>query len=83
LEGPFREYYDFGNFEKIPSSPEDQKIGIMHKERLTGTVVKVEGDYLNNVYEGKIIFRSETGQIEHEEVWENGKMISTTAKPKP
>jgi antitoxin component YwqK of YwqJK toxin-antitoxin module len=83
LEGPFREYYDIGTFEKIPSSTEDQKIGIMHKERLTGTVMKVEGDYLNNVYEGRIVFRKETGEIDHEEVWEGGKMISTTAKPKP
>jgi antitoxin component YwqK of YwqJK toxin-antitoxin module len=83
LEGPFREFYDIGKFEKIPSSQDDQKIGIMHKEKLTGTVIKVEGDYLNNVYEGKIVFRKDTGEIEHEEVWENGKMISTTAKPKP
>jgi antitoxin component YwqK of YwqJK toxin-antitoxin module len=83
LEGPFREYYDIGTFEKIPSSKEDQNIGIMYKERLTGTVIKVEGDYLNNVYEGRIVFRKETGAIDHEEVWEGGKMISSTAMPKP
>ncbi len=74
-EGPYKEYYDVGKFELLPGSEEDKKIGIYQREKLMGTVAKIEGEYLNDHFEGKIIFRKPNGDIEKIEHWENGKLI--------
>lgn len=75
-EGAFKEYYDVGKFEMIPGSEEDKKIGIYQREKLVGTVARVEGEYLNDQYEGKIVFRKPNGDIEKIEHWENGKLMN-------
>jgi antitoxin component YwqK of YwqJK toxin-antitoxin module len=79
-QGPFKEWYDKGQFVLVETSPEDQKIGIMQREKLTGQVARVEGDYLDDHYEGKITFRKETGEVERVEYWEAGKLVKTEKK---
>jgi antitoxin component YwqK of YwqJK toxin-antitoxin module len=79
-QGPFKEYHDVGHFEVYEASEEDKKMGIMERERLVGTVVAIEGDYLDDHYEGEIIFRNKDGSVAKVETWEGGKLIKTTAK---
>lgn len=75
--GPFTEWYDAGKFEQVPASPEDQKIGIVYREKLTGTQIKFKGNYLNNLLEGPVTYYRENGAIDRIEEYEKGKLIST------
>jgi len=75
--GPFTEWYDQGRFEQIPASPEDQKIGIVYREKLMGTQIKIQGNYLNNLLEGPVSYYRENGALERIEEYEKGKLIHT------
>lgn len=75
--GPFTEWYNTGRFEQIPASPEDQKIGIVYREKLTGTQVKMQGNYLNNLLEGPVTYYRSNGAIEKVEEYEKGKLVNT------
>ena len=79
-QGPFKEFYDVGKFVVIDGTEEDRQIGVTQKQQLVGTVAAVEGEYLDDQYEGEIIFRKKDGSIDHKETWHAGKMIKTTAK---
>lgn len=75
--GPFKEWYEVGQFVQVPGNAEDAKIGIMYREKLEGTQVMKEGDYLNDQLEGEIRYYSIKGRIEKIEVWANGKLVDT------
>ena len=75
--GPFTEWYNVGKFEQVPASQEDQKIGIVYREKLMGTQVKVQGNYMNDLLEGPVTYFRENGAIEKIEEYEKGKLIGT------
>lgn len=79
-QGPFKEYHDVGHFEVYEASEEDKRNGIMERQRMVGAVIAVEGDYLDDHYEGDITFRKKDGSIDRVESWEGGKLVKTTAK---
>ncbi len=76
-EGAFAEYYDKGNYEQIPASPEDVAQGIAYREQLKGTQVKQKGKYLNGQLQGEVFYYKISGELEKTEVYENGKLKET------
>jgi uncharacterized protein len=79
-QGPFKEFYDVGKYVVIDGTEEERQMGIVQKQQLVGTVASKEGEYLDDQYEGDIIFRKKDGTVDHIETWHAGKMIKTTAK---
>jgi len=75
--GPFREWYDMGKFVQVPGNAEDLKMGVMYREKLEGTQLRVEGDYLNDALEGEIRYYTQKGLIERIETWSGGELKAT------
>ncbi len=71
-DGPFTEWYDIGNFVQVPASKEDMELGITQREKLEGTQVKMQGDYVEGKLEGEVIYYSEKGLVSKVEVYEAG-----------
>jgi antitoxin component YwqK of YwqJK toxin-antitoxin module len=76
-DGAFSEYYDKGKYVQVPTSPEDQKDGIVYREELQGTQVKKKGNYVQDKLDGKVIYYLENGRIEKTEIWSDGILQST------
>lgn len=75
--GPFTEWYDIGQFVQVPGTKEDLELGITYREKLEGTQVKMQGDYMNDKLEGEVIYYSEKGQITKIEEYADGVLIKT------
>jgi antitoxin component YwqK of YwqJK toxin-antitoxin module len=69
--GPFKEYYQKGEYKLVPKKSKD---GLQEEyERvLIGTQVKVEGNYFDDKYDGLIIFYTQDGKVEKKEKYVNG-----------
>ena len=80
--GPFTEWYDVGQFVQVQASEEDLKLGIIYREKLEGTQVKMKGDYVDDRMEGEVVYYRENGAIEKVEEWVEGKCIKTREVPK-
>jgi len=80
--GPFTEWYDVGQFVQVQASEEDLKLGIIYREKLEGTQVKMKGDYVDDKLEGEVVYYRENGAIEKVEEWVEGKCIKTREVPK-
>lgn len=80
--GPFTEWYDVGQFVQVPASKEDVELGIVYREQLQGTQIKMKGDYLDDKLEGEVVFFRENGSIEKVEEWSVGKLVKTRAAEK-
>ncbi|MFM7233985.1 MAG: toxin-antitoxin system YwqK family antitoxin [Flavobacteriales bacterium] len=80
--GPFMEWYDKGQFVQVPGSQEDQEQGIIYREKLEGTQLRIKGDYVDDKLEGEIIYYRENGSIEKVEEWSEGMLMNTRAVPK-
>lgn len=80
--GPFTEWYDVGQFVQVPASKEDMELGIVYREKLEGTQVKMKGDYLDDKLEGEVVYFRENGNIEKVEEWSAGKLVKTRAAEK-
>jgi antitoxin component YwqK of YwqJK toxin-antitoxin module len=80
--GPFTEWYDVGQYAQVPSTDEDREIGIVYREKLEGTQVKMKGDYVDDKLEGEVVYYRENGAIEKVEEWVDGKCIKTREVPK-
>jgi antitoxin component YwqK of YwqJK toxin-antitoxin module len=80
--GPFTEWYDVGKYVQVPSTDEDREIGIVYREKLDGTQVKMKGDYVDDKLEGEVVYYRENGAIEKVEEWVDGKCIKTRAAAK-
>jgi antitoxin component YwqK of YwqJK toxin-antitoxin module len=80
--GPFVEWYNVGQFVKVPGSKEDSEMGIIYREKLEGTQIHMKGDYVDDKLEGEVVFYRENGNIEKVEEWVDGKLINTRAVPK-
>lgn len=75
--GPFKEWYDAGQFVKVPTDKADQELGIMFREKLEGQVLAREGDYLNDLLEGEVICYDTDGNVARIEVYSEGVLKST------
>jgi len=73
--GPFKEYFEMGEFVKIQESV--QGGGTQWKEKLVGTQVKTEGDYMNDLLEGEVTHYNDKGRIIKIESFSNGQLIET------
>jgi antitoxin component YwqK of YwqJK toxin-antitoxin module len=80
--GPFTEWYDKGQYAQVPGSAEDKEMGIIYREKLEGTQVRMKGDYVDDKLEGEVVFYRENGNIEKVEEWVDGKLVNTRAVPK-
>lgn len=74
-EGPFTEWYDKGEYVAVEGSPEDKAAGIVYREKLMNTQVKMQGDYVNDKLEGEVIYFRENGSIDRVEEWTDGVLI--------
>jgi uncharacterized protein len=77
--GPFKEYYKKGEFVKEQITAPGGR-GMEWKEKLVGTQVQREGDYMNDLLEGDIIHYDEKGKVTLVEVYRNGELIETRNK---
>jgi len=50
------EWYDKGQFVQVPGSQEDQEQGIIYREKLEGTQLRIKGDYVDDKLEGEIVY---------------------------
>lgn len=75
--GPFSEYYDQGEWVKVPMDEPQPGGGIQYKEKLSGTQVKREGDYLDGKLEGPVTYYNEDGRIIKTEYYVEGELEST------
>lgn len=81
-EGPFTEWYDKGEYMSVPGSPEDKEAGIVYREKLVNTQIKMHGDYVNDKLEGEVVFYRENGSIEKVEEWTDGVLVKVRAGAK-
>lgn len=68
-EGEFKEYYEM-DLKKEPGKEEgheDEQIGQMNRQKL-----KIEGRYLNDKLNGKIIYYNPDGSVQKEEIYKEG-----------
>ncbi len=76
-DGPFIEWYDKGEFVLVePDDPELKNKGYQKLE-LQGTQIKMQGDYMEDLLEGSVIYYFEDGRIEKIEEWSGGVLIKT------
>lgn len=75
--GPFTEWYDVGVYAEEPVTDKEHiAMGIVKRQVLKGTQVKVQGDYLDDKLEGEVIYYSEKGKVEKVELWKDGVLVS-------
>lgn len=78
--GPFTEWYDLGEWVKVPLDEPQPGGGIQYKEKLQGTQVKREGDFLDGELEGEVTYFNEEGRIVKTEYYAQGELESTEEK---
>jgi antitoxin component YwqK of YwqJK toxin-antitoxin module len=69
--GPFKEYYQKGEYKLVPKKSEDGSQEEFERV-LIGTQVKVEGNYVDDKYDGLIIFYTQDGKVDKKEKYVNG-----------
>lgn len=75
--GPFTEWYDQGQYVQVPGTKEDMEAGIVYREKLEGTQIRVHGDYVDDKLEGEIIYYRSNGSVDRIEEWSDGKLVKT------
>lgn len=71
--GPFKEYYNKGQYKLVPKAGDNTD----DVERvLTGTQVKMEGNYIEDQLDGLIIYYSPEGKIEKKENYSKGVLLN-------
>lgn len=78
--GSFTEWYEIGQFVQVPGTKEDLELGIAYREKLEGTQIRIQGDYVNDKLEGEVIYYSEKGQITKIEEYADG-VLTRTKQP--
>ncbi|MFN7692106.1 MAG: hypothetical protein ACK5QU_13575, partial [Bacteroidota bacterium] len=69
----FKEYYNKGQYKLVPKAGDNND----DLERvLTGTQVKMEGNYIEDQLDGLIIYYSPEGKIEKKENYSNGVLLN-------
>ena len=72
--GPFKEYYDKGKF-VIKTKPSQDGFPEDTERVLEGIQLKIIGTYVDDVYDGLIIYYREDGKIEKKENYQKGKLL--------
>jgi antitoxin component YwqK of YwqJK toxin-antitoxin module len=80
--GPFTEWYDKGQYVQVPGTQEDKEQGIIYREKLQGTQIRIKGDYVDDKLEGEVVYYRENGSVDKVEEWADGKLVNTRAVPK-
>lgn len=78
--GPFSVWFEQGEWVREPMDAPMPGGGIQFKEKLIGTQVQCEGDYLDDKLEGIVTWYNERGRVMKIEEYVNGELISTTEK---
>ena len=73
--GPFIEYYQQGEYKLVPKKSVDGAQDEVERV-LTGTQIKVEGNYVDDQYDGLIIFYTPEGKIEKKETYSKGVFLN-------
>lgn len=81
-DGPFTEWFDLGQFVQVPGTKEDQLAGIAYREKLEGTQISKQGDYMNGLLEGEVTYFSEKGSVLRVEVYAQGVLVSSRGPEK-
>ncbi len=76
-DGPFTEWYDKGQFTFVPGSVELRDDAIQGTQKLVGTQVAREGDYMDDKLEGEVRHYSEDGRLLKTEVWQSGTLVDS------
>lgn len=77
LNGPFTEFYDMGTWVRKPKEDSDPRFEVQLVEKLEGTQILREGDYLDGKLEGEIMYYDETGKVTKIERYEGGELVDT------
>lgn len=78
--GPFTEWHDVGEWVREPMNDPAPGGGIQFIEKLIGTAVLCEGDYMDDKPEGTLTYYDEKGKITKIETYVGGQLTSTTTK---
>ena len=78
-DGPFKVWFNKGEWIREPVQMDDGG-GLSYKEKLIGTQIQREGDYLDGKLEGEVTYYNERGQVEKIETYSEGELISTEEK---
>jgi antitoxin component YwqK of YwqJK toxin-antitoxin module len=73
--GPFIEYYQQGEFKLVPKKNEDGSQDEVERV-LSGTQKKIEGHYVDDQYDGIIIYYKPDGKIEKKETYAKGVLLN-------
>lgn len=74
-EGPFKEFYDKGEFMKEQKPAEGPESTMEWVEKLGGTQIMREGEYKGGELSGDVVYYTIDGIIEKKETYENGVFI--------
>ncbi len=74
--GPFKEWYEMGTWEKVPMDVEGMEKGYHFKLELHGTQIQREGAYLDDKLEGDILYYNENGRLMKTETYIDGELQS-------
>ncbi len=77
--GPFKIYYDKGEYKFYTKKTENTTEPEIVRE-LVGTQVNIQGNYVDDVYDGEIIFYTLDGKIDKVERYDKGVLINKTKK---
>lgn len=77
LNGPFQEFFDQGEWTQEPLDAAQPGGGIQFKEKLVGTQILREGDYLNGKLDGPVTYYDERGRVIREENYVDGELESS------
>jgi antitoxin component YwqK of YwqJK toxin-antitoxin module len=69
--GPFKEYFQQGQYQLVPKKSEDGTTEDVERV-LVGTQIKVEGNYFEDQLDGLIIYYTPEGKIEKKEFYTKG-----------
>ena len=76
-EGPISEYYDDGKLKKDGHFVNNVPEGLF-KTYYTNTMTSSIGKYKAGVKDGEWLYRTERGEVENKEIYENGQIVYTT-----
>jgi antitoxin component YwqK of YwqJK toxin-antitoxin module len=76
-EGPFKEYYDQGEWQREQKPAEGPDSPLEWTEKLVNRQVSREGEYKGGKLHGDIVYYTTDGRIQKTETYENGVLVNT------
>jgi antitoxin component YwqK of YwqJK toxin-antitoxin module len=75
--GPFKEWHDVGEWVREPLSDSNPRVEAQFVEKLKGTALLCEGDYVKDHLEGEITYYNDKGRIIKIEYYSGGELESS------